>query len=166
MIRFLDLMVLGMAWLKRKQKVKIGASSPRINIGSSLVVVDDWINIDLSINSLVARRPHWLISLVYRFTGVKQWCSKQRYVDTLANNRFVFHDIRYGLPFSENMVEYIYSSHFLEHLYRPDAEYCLREAFRILKPNGRIRICVPDLEYAFDLYRKGDKETALKFFFP
>ena len=41
----------------------------------------------------------------------------------------------------------------------------MREAYRVLKKGKIIRICVPDLEYAIALYRKGDKEKALNYFF-
>ncbi|MDQ3919890.1 MAG: SAM-dependent methyltransferase, partial [Acidobacteriota bacterium] len=53
----------------------------------------------------------------------------------------------------------------LEHLYKEDAERLMREAYRVLKPGGCIRICVPDLEHAVRQYLKGNKEHALSYFF-
>ena len=37
--------------------------------------------------------------------------------------------------------------------------------YRVLKKDGIVRICVPDLEYAISLYQKGHKEQALHYFF-
>ncbi|GAB6056790.1 hypothetical protein JCM15415_21060 [Methanobacterium movens] len=59
----------------------------------------------------------------------------------------------------------MYSSHFIEHLFKKEAEKLLNDAFRVLKKGGRIRITVPNLECAFKLYENGKKEKALKMFF-
>ncbi|APB34598.1 type 11 methyltransferase [Gloeomargarita lithophora Alchichica-D10] len=78
-----------------------------------------------------------------------------RYVssDDWLNTDFTVHtpgifaiDLRKKLPFQENTFDLIYHSHVLEHLTRIDAENFLGECYRILKPNGILRIVVPDLE--------------------
>ena len=51
-----------------------------------------------------------------------------------------------GLPFDNNSVDIVYSSHFLEHLSLEDGKYVLNEIYRVLKKDGIIRIVVPDLE--------------------
>ncbi|MBK2110243.1 class I SAM-dependent methyltransferase [Francisella tularensis] len=51
-----------------------------------------------------------------------------------------------GLPFKTNYIDVIYSSHFLEHLNQDQADFVLKESFRVLKENGIIRLVVPDLE--------------------
>jgi predicted SAM-dependent methyltransferase len=77
----------------------------------------------------------------------------------------VHHGLEYGVPFSDGAVDCIYSSHTLEHLFQEDAAVLLRDAYRALKPGGRLRVAVPDLEYAVRLYQGGAKEQALAFFF-
>jgi len=74
--------------------------------------------------------------------------------------------LTYDLPFSENTVPNIYSSHFFEHLFKEQTEHLLKECFRVLAPEGRIRICVPSLEEAvggmeraIESYKKGDIEA-------
>ncbi len=51
-----------------------------------------------------------------------------------------------GLPFSNDSFDAVYSSHFIEHLSKNNAIYVLKEAIRVLKEDGIIRIVVPDLE--------------------
>ena len=51
-----------------------------------------------------------------------------------------------GLPFEDASFDVIYSSHFLEHLSPIQASFVLKEAKRILKKDGILRIVVPDLE--------------------
>ena len=60
------------------------------------------------------------------------------------------------------MADCIFSSHFLEHLFRKDADHLLRECYRVLKPGGILRISVPDLEYAVSLYAADEKEKMLR----
>jgi predicted SAM-dependent methyltransferase len=50
------------------------------------------------------------------------------------------------LPYPEGSFDSVYSSHVLEHFSRETAGRLLREMHRILKPNGIVRVVVPDLE--------------------
>jgi len=50
------------------------------------------------------------------------------------------------LPFKNNSVNVIYSSHFLEHIPRDKVPFFLQECYRVLKLNGKIRLVLPDLE--------------------
>lgn len=55
-------------------------------------------------------------------------------------------DIRKGIPFPDNSFDAIYSSHMIEHLRPQEAEFLLKEAARVAKPGGVVRIVTPDLE--------------------
>ena len=50
------------------------------------------------------------------------------------------------LPFDDNSINFIYSEHFFEHLFLDEALSLFRECYRILKPFGVIRTCVPDAD--------------------
>jgi len=54
-------------------------------------------------------------------------------------------DLRGRLPFPDRSVDLCYSEHFLEHLTPPEGQRHLNEVHRILKPNGRYRVVVPDV---------------------
>ncbi len=55
--------------------------------------------------------------------------------------------------FDDNHFDVIYSCHFFEHLSYPiDAVDCLNRFYRWLKPNGIIRMAVPDLDLAVKGY--------------
>lgn len=51
-------------------------------------------------------------------------------------------------PFKKGSVALIFCSHVLEHLTDSDGLRLLKTAFALLKPGGRIRVVVPDLEAA------------------
>lgn len=50
------------------------------------------------------------------------------------------------LPFKSGFLDVVYSSNCLEHFSKSDAECFLKECIRILKPEGILRLAVPDLE--------------------
>jgi predicted SAM-dependent methyltransferase len=74
-------------------------------------------------------------------------------------------DFEDELPFEPDSVDFIFCSHVLEHFFREDATRLLREMLRVLKPGGRVRICVPDLAHAVRLYQQGAQREALQMFF-
>lgn len=156
-----------LAVIKARRQVALpkGKEPVKVNLGCGLAVTKGWINVDGSLNALVAGMPPAMHRLMYKLTGAKNYYSQEEYCRLLAEHIFVHHDLASGLPFESGVVQYIYTSHFLEHLYRADAIRLLRECHRVLKPGGIIRISVPDLEYALNLYRDGRKEEMLANYF-
>jgi len=151
---------------KRAQLVKLPAEPvAKVNIGCGLSVAPGWINVDGSLNAWLANKPKWMRAVGYRASGSNQYYSAEVYEQTLSGNRFVFQDITYGLPFADGSIDFVFSSHFVEHLSRTQAAQLLKECWRVLKPGGIARIAVPDLEYAWELYRRGDKERMLHDYF-
>ena len=66
-------------------------------------------------------------------------------------------DLRTPLPFSDNSADFIFTEHVLEHLdFRKNVPSVLKEFHRVLKPGGRVRIIVPDLEKYCDAYMRKD----------
>ncbi len=59
-----------------------------------------------------------------------------------------------GIPYSDNTFDVVYHSHLLEHFSKSDALRFINECYRVLKPNGIIRIAVPDLEIIVKNYLK------------
>jgi len=49
------------------------------------------------------------------------------------------------LPFPDGTAALVYSSHMIEHLTRDEAALFLREAMRVLRPGGWVRLAAPDL---------------------
>jgi SAM-dependent methyltransferase len=66
----------------------------------------------------------------------------------------VWLDVRCGLPFSNQSVDSIYSTHMVEHLYPDELEDLLRECARVLKPGAGLRLIVPSLRSAVLAYQE------------
>ena len=51
-----------------------------------------------------------------------------------------------------NTADLIYMCHILEHVPRKKLSVVLKEMYRILKPNGKLRLSVPDFDYIISIY--------------
>ena len=161
-----DLITGSIGWMRRNHIViPPSGQFVKVNLGAGLTVAPGWLNVDGSLNALVATAPRWLHPLAYRLSGARLLSSESFYCGTLRNHSFIHHDLVYGVPFPDQSVDVVYSSHFLEHLDPQSGRRLLQECLRVLKPGGLIRICVPDLEYAWELYKRGEKERMLRAFF-
>lgn len=54
------------------------------------------------------------------------------------------HDLRKGVPLKDNSVDCVYSSHVFEHIPYKDLLHVIEEIRRILKPGGKLLVCVPN----------------------
>ena len=61
-------------------------------------------------------------------------------------------------PIPDASFDFVYSEHLFEHLTYPQATNMLKECYRILKPNGIIRITTPNLKFLVDLYEHPEKD--------
>lgn len=112
----------------------------KLHLGCGTIAPLDWINIDNSWNAWLAKYP--FLRKLIKMTGI----IKGNLLDIPWPKNILLHDITTGLPFKDNSIDYIYSSHSLEHLYLEQAKKLLKECYRILKPKGIIRIVIPDLK--------------------
>jgi SAM-dependent methyltransferase len=64
-------------------------------------------------------------------------------------------DILDGLPLEDDSVDYAVSVHALPELPYPDVVPALRELRRVLRPEGVLRLALPDLHKAIDAYTLG-----------
>jgi predicted SAM-dependent methyltransferase len=136
----------------------------KVNLGSGIEVAPGWINVDASPNALLAGAPLPILRLLYRQTRSNRFLTVDEYVERLDGNRFVHHDLTRSLPFIDSSVDFIFSSHFFEHLTRDAGAEVLRETRRVLRPGGVIRIGVPDLALAVELYERGEATRMLEEF--
>ena len=73
----------------------------------------------------------------------KEWIN----IDFSSDSEYVkAHNLIKGIPYNDNSIDVVYHSHLLEHFTKKDAAIFIRECYRVLIPQGTIRIAVPDLE--------------------
>jgi predicted SAM-dependent methyltransferase len=76
----------------------------------------------------------------------------------------LYWDLRRGIPFPDDSINKIYSSHFFEHLSFGEIQRFLDECRRVLAPDGKFLICVPNARIYIDAYAKETSLDADTFF--
>lgn len=64
----------------------------------------------------------------------------------------IIYDLKNLNCFKDEIADVIYASHFLEHFSTDEIPVLLQEMHRVLKPNGELRLSVPDLDKICKLY--------------
>ncbi|MBP7460588.1 MAG: methyltransferase domain-containing protein [Candidatus Delongbacteria bacterium] len=151
----------GIARLHKNRRIKFCVCPCKVNLGSGLDLVDNWINIDLSLFALFQSFPRFFLKIIYRYSSVRNWYSFITIDSRLKRGVLIHHNLKYGIPFDDNQIDYIYTSHFLEHIFKSEADFLLQDCYRCLKKGGILRICIPDLAFIIARYLEGDKNYAL-----
>jgi len=70
-------------------------------------------------------------------------------------------DIRDGLPLESDSIDYAVSIHALPEVPYPDLIPVLQELRRVLRPNGVLRLALPDLDKGIQAYLRDDRDYFL-----
>lgn len=81
--------------------------------------------------------------------NLNEFAKKQSY-------EFTQQDIRKNIPYKDNEVDIIFSSHLIEHITREEGKKLLKECYRVLKKGGIIRFSTPDTQFITEKYIKGN----------
>lgn len=71
---------------------------------------------------------------------------------TSTGEGVIAHNLKHGIPFSDASFDVVYHSHVLEHLSKAEAESLIKECYRVLHPQGILRVVVPDLQEIARMY--------------
>ena len=63
------------------------------------------------------------------------------------------------LPFDDNSIEVIYSSHTIEHVSDEAIQNLLKESYRVLKKGGGIRLTTPDIELEYNAFKNNERKA-------
>jgi predicted SAM-dependent methyltransferase len=132
----------------------------KINIGCGQTPTSEWINFDNSFSLQLAKSP-LITNILYRLRFLND--SQYQFINFARESGIKYGDVTKGLPLSSNSCEVIYSSHMIEHLDKDEADKFLKAVYRLLCPNGVVRIVVPDIEKQVKLYlQEGDADAFVK----
>jgi predicted SAM-dependent methyltransferase len=121
-----------------------GLGARGLNCGCGLGLVPGWINTD-------ARQ-------LFDGQGTSTDLGRLARIDGAAH--YLQHDAADPFPFEDECFEWVYAEHFIEHLVPEHGLAWLKEARRMLRPGGLVRITTPDLQ----LYVEGYGDPDQRFF--
>lgn len=113
----------------------------KLNLGCGAKVVNDWTNVDYAFGARLARIP--VVNILIK---------KSKLFHVQWDSQIFIHNLTKPFPWGNDSASVIYSSHTLEHMDRDDGMAFLKECHRVLKPDGIIRIVVPNLEPIVERY--------------
>lgn len=114
----------------------------RVNAGCGDLFVENWLNIGLFPNRLIP------------YGTVKQ----------VGAAHVIHFDLTEDFPLEANTVQYLYSSHFIEHLTFDQALEFLRRCHHAMRQGGILRLTTPDLELWVRKYCENDLEFFERFY--
>ena len=106
--------------------------SSYVQFGAGLCGPEKWLNYDASPTLRLQRLP--LVGVLFHRVG------------PVFPREVQYGDIVRGLPVANDSCDAVYSSHVLEHLSLEGCRSALANAYRCLRPGGRFRCVLPDLE--------------------
>lgn len=125
----------------------------KVNIGCGANPTVGWINMD---NSPAIKLANSSFKYkIAKYLGLLN-SSQIENIEWNRANSIQFADATKPLPFVDSSVECIYTSHMFEHLSRDGAKSFLKEALRVLKVGGILRIAVPDLRLEINKYLESE----------
>jgi len=136
--------------MDKKKKVNI-------SIGCGRAPTKGWLNYDNSPSIKLANSP--MLYYVAKILGLLNTMNKEN-ITWNKTNKIKFADATRALPFKTSSVDCIYTSHMFEHLSQDGAKKFLKDARRVLKSGGIIRIALPDLKVAVDDYLQSNDADA------
>jgi len=104
----------------------------KLHLGCGVDIKQGWLNVDLRVGGVVA-------------------------ASLPPDTQFISHDLRLGLPLHNASCIYVYSSHCLEHLDAAHGIQLLRDVHRVLQPEGKLRLALPDFRSLFAAYLRKDE---------
>jgi ubiquinone/menaquinone biosynthesis C-methylase UbiE len=106
----------------------------KLNLGCGQIRPTSWVNTDSSMNALIQK---WAIG---------KWLSKRMGAVEFSTTNLEYMNLnKKWSGYKDNTIDVVYASHLFEHLLIDSTHIFLAEAFRALKPNGCIRLVMPDL---------------------
>lgn len=122
----------------------LSSQDTRLNLGCGAVAPEGWVNVDGALGARLARIPG--------LRAANRWL---RLFELDWDSSIYIANLSRRLPWADQSVDVVYSSHTLEHLTREAGVRLLQECFRILRPGGIIRVIVPDLANTVEEYNSG-----------
>jgi SAM-dependent methyltransferase len=101
-----------------------------------------WLRRPRQITSYLDRAESRKLQIGCGYNRLEGWLNTDY---TPRSQDVLFLDATRPFPFSSGTFDYVFSEHVIEHLAYQNGQVLLREAFRVMKPGGILRVATPNL---------------------
>jgi predicted SAM-dependent methyltransferase len=108
--------------------------------------------VEQTVQSLVDTHPTVMLNVGCGTDYKEGWINIDNNSDDNIEKLDLNWDLRNPLPFPDGSVDYIFNEHFMEHLTPEESQRANEDFMRVLKKGGVLRIAMPDLEGAVEIY--------------
>lgn len=119
-----------------------------INVGCGMRPTQGALNCDNSFSVYLSRHR----ALLWLFRSFRLLSKENLDCAQFARQNGIVHRNCTRLKIADNCADVVYASHMMEHLSRPEARRFLAEARRVLKPDGILRLVLPDMRLLVEAY--------------
>jgi SAM-dependent methyltransferase len=119
-----------------------------LNLGCGTKTSEHCINVDYSMY-MILRQNAWALPLAAPIIGPERTERIKAMRGTMVRQ-----NLKSGMPFASGFADAAYHSHVMEHIPRDTVFGFQKEIFRVLKPGGIQRLCLPDLEQLVQEYTR------------
>ena len=74
----------------------------------------------------------------------------------------IFLNVTRRFPLPDSSMAYVYTEHMIEHVTEPEGLHVIREAHRVLRPAGVLRLTTPDLRKVITIYEDDNRSVSLE----
>lgn len=141
----------------KKRHIRTKSSVIKVNLGCGLITARDWINIDFNYVSLLNCKKDITIKLLYYYLSLINYSeltvnhnrrpciNYDKFHNIMKNNNFYCRNLLYEIPFQDNSINYIYTSHIIGFSFSGKHDvFILKEIHRILKKGGCLRLSLAE----------------------
>jgi len=121
----------------------------KVHLGCGKNALDGFLNFDNNLFLFFKFIP-FIENFLSFFKFIPKWFCE--FITISREKNIKYCDASKKIPFKDSTVDLIYTCHMLEHLDQNETKIFFNESYRILKPNGIMRIVVPDFQRLVDNY--------------
>ncbi len=125
----------------------------KLHLGAFDKGIKGWTNTDITPHIWISKIP-FLPYMLFKLGMMPIERYQQHCLGVFRMLEYV--DLCKPLPYADNSVSAIFSSHVFEHLFMDEVERLIKECYRVMQSGGVCRVVVPDLEKIIDIYNPDD----------
>src|SRR5436190_10746610 len=96
---------------KKGKRYPFNGANLGLNLGCGMDNPRKWLGVDGGVYVLLQKAPTPVLKLVSKFMSTRKTYSRGEYIQKIRNANVLHHELDYGIPFDDDTIPAIFSSH-------------------------------------------------------